>query len=79
MTLCVTNNPDPIITAMSSSKPSSPKTPTVARPDTISEAEKRQQRLAEALRANLRRRKAQKRGRADTASTKPEEGGADHG
>jgi len=79
MTLCVTNNPDPIITAMSSSKPSSPKTPTVARPDTISEAEKRQQRLAEALRANLRRGKAQKRGRAETETSKTAEGGADHG
>jgi hypothetical protein len=79
MTSCVTNYPDPIITAMSSSKPSSPKTPTVARPDTISEAEKRQQRLAEALRANLRRRKAQKRGRAETETLKTAERGADHG
>ena len=79
MTLCVTNNPDPIITAMSSSKPSSPKTPTVARPDTISESEKRQQRLAEALRANLRRRKAQKRGRAEMETLKTAERGADHG
>ena len=50
------------------------------------EAEKRQDRLAQALRANLRRRKAQKRGREDgetnpaprTASS-GSKGGNDHG
>ena len=94
MTSRVALCPDPIITAitlskmssskMSSPKPSSSKDPTVARAETISEQEKRQQRLAEALRANLHRRKAQKRGRADTKSTdanntKPTKKGADHG
>ena len=43
----------------------------VEKPQT--EAEKRQERLAQALRANLRRRKAQKRGRADgETKTAPE-------
>ena len=67
------------------------KTPTAAsqnntgdKPQT--EAEKRQERLAQALRANLRRRKAQKRGRADGDNTASSEtpssiskGGNDHG
>lgn len=41
------------------------KPPSTSDQNTKTEAEKRQERLAEALRANLRRRKAQKRGRAD--------------
>ena len=56
----------------------------VEKPQT--EAEKRQERLAQALRANLRRRKAQKRGREDgdhTAAPEPSssgsKGGNDHG
>ncbi len=52
--------------------------PTIAKETTKTEAEKRQDRLAQALRDNLRRRKAQKRGRADgepSASKK----GSDHG
>ena len=43
----------------------SPKKPTLSREQTLTEAEQRQQRLAQALRDNLRRRKAQKRGRDD--------------
>ena len=56
----------------------------VEKPQT--EAEKRQDRLAQALRANLRRRKAQKRGRADgethaapKASSSISKGESDHG
>ena len=67
------------------------KTPTTASPNNKgdqpqTEAEKRQERLAQALRANLRLRKAQKRGRADGETiTSPEtpsaisKGGNDHG
>ena len=67
------------------------KTPTTASPHNKgdqpqTEAEKRQDRLAQALRANLRRRKAQKRGRADGDNTASPEtpsaiskGGNDHG
>ena len=45
------------------------KPPSITPEKTQTEAEKRQQRLADALRANLRRRKAQKRGRADGDQT----------
>ena len=67
------------------------KTPTTASPNNKgdqpqTEAEKRQERLAQALRANLRRRKAQKRGRADGNNTAAPEtasliskAGDDHG
>jgi hypothetical protein len=45
------------------------------KPEKPAQADDRQRRLAEALRANLRRRKAAGRNGGQTATRKPEEGG----
>lgn len=52
-----------------------PKTPPAATPAALAERKEREERLAAALRANLRRRKTQARDRAHRAPEKPGGGG----